>query len=47
MNKPVYLGMSIDISKMLINFGMSRLNMEIEIEQNYLIWILIALLFIL
>ena len=48
MNKPVYLGMSIlDISKMLINFGMSRLNMEIEIEQNYLMWILIALLFIL
>ena len=49
MNKPVYLGMSIlDISKTLcLNFGMVTLNQSMEIGQNYVIRILIALLFIL
>ena len=49
MNKPVYLGMSIlDISKTLLHkFGMITLNQSMEIEQNYVIRILIALLFIL
>ena len=49
MNKPIYLGMSIlDISKaLIINFGTITLNQSMEIEQNYVIQILIALLFIL
>ena len=49
MNKPVYLVMSIlDISKTLLHkFGMITLNQSMEIEQNYVIRILIALLFIL
>ena len=49
MNKPVYLGMSIlDISKTLLHkFGMITLNQSMEIEQNYVIRILIASLFIL
>ena len=49
MNKPVYLGMSIlDINKTLImNFGMTVLNRNMETEQSYVTWILTALLFIL
>ena len=49
MNEPVYLGMSIlDISKTLcMNFGMITLNQSMQTEQNYVTWILIALLFIL
>ena len=43
MNKPAYLGMS---KHSCINFGMTTLNQSIEIEQNYVIRILIALLFI-
>ena len=44
MNKAVYLGMSIlDISKRL----MIMLNQSMRIEQNYVIQVLIALLFIL
>ena len=47
MNKP--LGMSIlDISKTLcMNFGMITLNQSMGTEQNYVTWILTALLFIL
>ena len=49
MNKPVYLGMSIlDISKtLMLNFGMIMLNQSIKTMQNYLTWIMTALLFIL
>ena len=48
MNKPFYLGMSIlDIKHLCINFGMITLNQSMEIEQNYVIQILIALLLIL
>ena len=58
MNKPIYLGMPIlDISKILMyefwyeylcmNFGMTALNQDMETEQNYAIWILIALFLIL
>ena len=48
-NKPAYLGMSIlDISKHLcMNFGMIILKQSIKTEQNYAIWILTALLFML
>ena len=47
MNKPVYLGMSIlGICKTLMyKFGMITLSQSMRIEQNYVIWILIALLF--
>ena len=48
MNKPFYLGMPIlDIKHLHINFGMITLNQSMEIEQNYVIQILIALLLIL
>ena len=49
MKKSIYLGMSIlDISKCLcIIFGMITLNQSMGIKQNYVIRILIALLFIL
>ena len=48
MNKPFYLGMPIlDIKHLPINFGMITLNQSMEIEQNYVIQILIALLLIL
>ena len=48
MNKPVYLGMSIlHISKTLMYKSMITLNQSMRIEQNYVIRILIALLFIL
>ena len=49
MNEPIYLGISIlDITKTLMyKFGMITLNQSMRIEQNYVIWILIALLFIL
>ena len=49
MNKPVYLGMSIlGICKTLMyKFGMITFSQSMRIEQNYVIWILIALLFIL
>ena len=49
MSKPLYLGMSVlDTSKtLIINFGMITLNQSMGIEQNYVIQILIALLFIL
>ena len=50
MNKPIYLGMSIlDISKMLMyKFWYDyTLNQIMEIEQNYVIRILIVLLLIL
>ena len=49
MNKPIYLGMSVlDISKaLIINFGMITLKQSMEIKQNYVIRILIPLLFIL
>ena len=49
MNKPVYLGLSIlEISKTLMyKFGMIILNQNIKIMQNYDIWIMTALLFIL
>ena len=49
MNKPVYLGMSIlDIRKTLMyEFLYDYLNESMEIEHNYVTWILIDLLFIL
>ena len=53
MSKPVYLGMSIlDISKRLIykfcyDYFKPKYGDVIQIEQNYVIQILIALLFIL
>ena len=48
MNKPVYLGLSIlEISKTCMNFGMIILNQDIKTMQNYVIWILAAVLFIL
>ena len=49
MNKPSYLSMSLlDIRKTLIMiFSMIALNQSMGTEQNYVIWILIALLFIL
>ena len=49
MNKPVYLGMSIlDIRKTLMyEFLYDYLNKIMEIEHNYVTWILIDLLFLL
>ena len=49
MNKPVYLSQAIlDISKTLMyEFGIIILNRNMEINQDYATWILIALLFIL
>ena len=47
MNKPVYLGMSILAKRLSINFGMITLYQSMSIEQNYVTWILIALLFLL
>ena len=48
MNKFVYLGMSIlHISKTLMYKSMITLNQSMRIKQNYVIRILIALLFIL
>ena len=49
MNKHEYLGMPIlDISKTLcMNFGIIKLNQNIKPKQNYVTWILAALLFIL
>ena len=51
MKKLVYLGISIlDISINIIlcmNFGMISLNQSMKTEQNYVTWILTALLFIL
>ena len=46
MNKPVYLSMSIlDISKTLTyKFGVNTLNQNVEIEQNFVLRIMIALL---
>ena len=47
MNKYIYLSMSIlDISKTL-DFGVIMLNLSIKKKQNYVTWILTALLFIL
>ena len=49
MNKPLYLGISIlDISKTLMyKFWYDYFKQSMGIKQNYVIWILIALLFIL
>ena len=49
MNKPIYLGQAIlDLSKRLcMNFGMITLSLNMEIKQDYVIWILTALLDIL
>ena len=49
MNKPVYLGMSIlDISKTLMyEFWYDYIKPKYKEKQNYAIWILVALLFIL
>ena len=49
MNKPIYLGQAIlDLSKRLcMNFGMITLSLNMEIKQDYVIWILRALLCIL
>ena len=47
-NKPMYLGMPIlDTSKTRMNVGMIILSQSMEAKQNYVIRILIALLFIL
>ena len=50
MNKPIYLGQAIlGLSKTLecMNFGMITLSLSIVIKQDYVIWILTALLLIL
>ena len=46
MNKPIYLGQAIlDLVKRLcINFGMITLSLSIVIKEDYVIWILTALL---
>ena len=48
MNKPVYLGMSILVlaKHLCTNYGMNILNQNINKKQNYVMWILIALLLI-
>ena len=48
MNKPVYLGMSILVlaKRLCTNYGMNILNQNINKKQNYVMWILIALLLI-
>ena len=46
MNKAIYLGMSILAKHLCMNFGMITLNQNIKTKQNYVTWILTALLFI-